>query len=130
MDVQTGKAHTNKRSILDRHGDLNGRRAHGAGMFSRRRARLCRSPTDLFNEVDFPWMMNDSQQFFSLGWMPETGFLAKRWSTYSELLILYVLGIGSLTHPTSSAAWEQWKVSLESDCGYTYMGRGPLFIHQ
>jgi hypothetical protein len=46
------------------------------------------------------------------------------------LLILYVLAIGSPTHPISGAAWEQWKISMESDCGYTYIGGGPLFIHQ
>ena len=86
--------------------------------------------TGLFNEVDFPWMMDGSQKYFALGWMPETGFLPKRWSTYSELLILYVLGIGSPAHPISGTAWDEWKISIESQCGYTYIGGGPLFIHQ
>jgi len=93
-------------------------------------AEIVSLATELFDNVDFPWMMNGSGPYFSLGWMPETGFLAKRWSVYSELLILYVLAIGSPTHPISGAAWEQWKVSLESECGYTYIGGGPLFIHQ
>jgi hypothetical protein len=86
--------------------------------------------TNLYNAVDFPWMMNGSKQYFALGWMPETGFLPSRWNTYSELLILYVLGIGSPAHPISGAAWDQWRLPMESDGRYTYIGGGPLFIHQ
>jgi hypothetical protein len=84
--------------------------------------------TELFNNVDFPWMMNASQEYFSNGWMPEKGFLPAQWNSYSELLILYVPGIGSPTHPISGASWDQWKISLESDCGYTYIGGGPLCL--
>jgi len=86
--------------------------------------------TDLFNSVDFPWMLNGSKKYFSNGWLPDKGFLQARWSAYSELLILYVLAIGSPAHPISGAVWDQWKISMESDCGYQYIGGGPLFIHQ
>jgi hypothetical protein len=86
--------------------------------------------TDIFNGVDFPWMLNGSKKYFSHGWTPEKGFLPYRWNTYSELLILYVLGIGSPTHPISAAAWDQWKIPMASGGGYTYIGGGPLFIHQ
>jgi hypothetical protein len=93
-------------------------------------ARIVALATELFDRVDFTWMMNGSTKYFSLGWMPETGFLPSRWSTYSELIILYVLGIGSPTHPISGASWDHWRISMVSDCGYTYIGGGPLFIHQ
>jgi hypothetical protein len=86
--------------------------------------------TQIFNDVDFPWMMNGSPEYFSNGWMPEQGFLHAQWNAYSELLILHVLGIGSPTHPISGATWDRWKISMESDCGYTYIFGGPLFIHQ
>src|SRR5437762_1130387 len=52
----------------------------------------------IYARVDFPWMMDGSSTHFSHGWTPEKAFLPYRWDTYSELLILYVLGIGSPTH--------------------------------
>jgi hypothetical protein len=33
------------------------------------------------------------------GWKPESGFLKYRWGGYDEALLLYVLGLGSPTHP-------------------------------
>ena len=62
--------------------------------------------------------------------MPERGFLRYRWDTYSEHMILYVLGIGSQTHPISADCWHGWKLPVVNVGGYTYVGGGPLFIHQ
>jgi len=86
--------------------------------------------TTIYNRVDFPWMMDGSESYFSHGWTPESGFIRYRWDTYSELMILYVLGIGSPTHPISPGSWYAWKLPVEDVGGYTYVGGGPLFIHQ
>lgn len=86
--------------------------------------------TNIYNRVDFPWMMDGSQMYFSHGWTQEKGFLRYRWNTYSELLILYVLGIGSPTHPISPRTWDAWRLPIVGVGGYTYVGGGPLFIHQ
>ncbi len=86
--------------------------------------------TEIYNRVDFPWMMDGNKMYFSHGWTPERGFLPFRWDTYSEHMILYVLGIGSPTHPISSDTWYSWKLPVVSVGGYTYVGGGPLFIHQ
>lgn len=86
--------------------------------------------TTIYNRVDFPWMMDGSDLYFAHGWTPESGFLRYRWDTYSELMILYVLGIGSPTHPISPATWYAWKLPVVSQGGYTYVGGGPLFIQQ
>ena len=48
--------------------------------------------TQLYNRVDWPWMLNGGKTF-SMGWYPETGFLATRWDHYSELMMLYLLAI-------------------------------------
>lgn len=85
--------------------------------------------TEIYNRIDFPWMMS-GQDFFSHGWTPEKGFLPYRWDTYSELLILYVLGIGSPTHPIPHGVWDKWKLPVVEDGNYVYVGGGPLFIHQ
>jgi len=86
--------------------------------------------TTIYNRVDFPWMMDGNQKYFSHGWTPERHFLPFRWDTYSELMILYVLGIGSPTHPISSDTWDTWRLPVVNVGGYTYVGGGPLFIHQ
>jgi hypothetical protein len=86
--------------------------------------------TTVYDRVDFPWMMDGSHTYFSHGWTPEKGFLPFRWDTYSELIILYVLGIGSPTHPISADAWDSWQLPVVEIAGYTYVGGGPLFIHQ
>ena len=91
---------------------------------------IVRLATAIYNRVDFPWMMNGSQTYFSHGWTLEGGFLPYRWDTYSELMILYVLGIGSPTHPISPETWYSWKLPVVDAGGYTYVGDGPLFIHQ
>jgi hypothetical protein len=86
--------------------------------------------TKIYDRVDFPWMMNGSRTFFSHGWTPEQGFLRHRWDTYSEHMILYVLAIGSRTHPIPADTWNHWKLPVVNVGGYTYVGGGPLFIHQ
>ena len=35
------------------------------------------------------------------GWMPENGFLPYRWDYYSELMMMYLLGLGQLHTPAA-----------------------------
>lgn len=86
--------------------------------------------TAIYTRVDFPWMLHGSATLLSHGWTPESGFLPYRWDTYSEHMILYVLAIGSPTHPIAPAAWYTWKLPVVDIDGYSYIGGGPLFIQQ
>jgi len=43
------------------------------------------------------------------GWKPETGFLKARWDHYCELMMIYLLGLGSPTHPLPKECWDAWK---------------------
>ena len=86
--------------------------------------------TLIYNRVDFPWMMDGSKMYFSHGWTPESGFFKYRWDTYSELMILYVLGIGSPTHPIPPYTWNAWRLPIVNVGNYTFVGGGPLFIQQ
>jgi len=86
--------------------------------------------TLIYNRVDFPWMMDGSETYFSHGWTPESGFFKYRWDTYSELMILYVLGIGSPTHPIPPYTWNAWRLPIVNEGNYTFVGGGPLFIQQ
>jgi len=85
----------------------------------------------LYRRADWAWACNGGATL-SHGWTPERGFLRYRWEGYDEAVLLYVLGLGSPTHPLppeSYAAWAstyQWKTMY----GYEFIYGGPLFIHQ
>lgn len=106
-----------------------------AGILTARQAfpddpEIVRLANLIYDRVNFTWMLNGDRLFFSHGWKPETGFLPYRWDTYSEAGILYILAIGSPTHPISPDAWFGWKLPIVHSAGYTYIGGGPLFIQQ
>ncbi len=91
---------------------------------------IVRLATAIYERVDFPWMLNGHPTLLSHGWRPETGFIKYRWDAYSEHLILYLLAIGSPTHPITPRAWFAWRRERITYAGYTYITGGPLFIHQ
>ena len=67
-----------------------------------------------------------------MGWKPESGFLRYRWQGYNEALILYVLGLGSPTHPLTADSFADWTQTYQwiNLYGYDFLYAGPLFIHQ
>ncbi len=90
---------------------------------------------ELYRQADFQWLLTDGgarpdEKLINHGWKPETGFLRHRWGSYSELMILYILAIGSPTHPIPDSSWEAWKRPVGSYAGYVTFMSGPLFIHQ
>ena len=94
-------------------------------------AEIVRLATLIYERVDFPWMLNAHPTLLSHGYKPETGFLKPRWDTYSEDTILYMLAIGSPSHPITPRAWYAWKREWITYAGYKYLfGAPPLFIHQ
>ena len=84
----------------------------------------------IFDRVEWTWLSEDTS-VLSHGWTPETGFLPSRWNDYSELMMMYLLGLGSATYPLPADSWDAWKrVPFVYD-GITYIGSfAPLFIHQ
>ncbi|WP_295952612.1 glucoamylase family protein [Rhodoferax sp.] len=85
----------------------------------------------LYRRVDWRWAQHKGAAVV-LGWKPESGFLHYGWQGYSEALILYVLGLGSPTHPLTAASFEAWTRTYqwENLYGYDFLYAGPLFIHQ
>jgi hypothetical protein len=85
----------------------------------------------IYTRVDFAWMLNGDPVLLSHGWKPESGFLASRWDHYSELMILYLLAIGSPSHPISAESWRAWRRPTVTFENYSYVGGPPpLFVHQ
>ncbi len=93
-------------------------------------SEMVRLATEIYQRVDFPWMLNEDPALLSHGWTPERGFIPHRWDRYSEQMILYLLAIGSPAHPIASDAWYAWRRPTITYRGYTYITDGPLFIHQ
>ena len=84
----------------------------------------------IYERVDWPWMLNGGPAL-SMGWKPESGFLDARWGHYSELMMIYLLAIGSPTHPIPPQSWETWSRPTISYRGIEYIsGNDPLFTHQ
>jgi hypothetical protein len=84
----------------------------------------------IFDRVDWTWLSEDTR-LLSHGWSPETGFLKYRWDDYSEMMMMYLLGLGSSTHPLPVETWDAWKRSTFEYDGIRYIGSfAPLFVHQ
>jgi hypothetical protein len=86
--------------------------------------------TKIYERVDWPWMLNGGKTF-SMGWHPESGFLAARWEHFCELMMIYLLAIGSPTHPVPPASWNAWTRPKIQYQGIEYIsGNDPIFTHQ
>jgi hypothetical protein len=84
----------------------------------------------IYERVDWPWMLNGGKTF-SMGWQPNTGFLAARWEHYCELMMIYLLAIGSPAHPVAPEYWNNFTRPVIHYAGYSYIsGNDPLFTHQ
>ncbi|HXB99911.1 MAG TPA: glucoamylase family protein [Terriglobales bacterium] len=84
----------------------------------------------IFDRVDWTWLSEDTT-LLTHGWTPEIGFLPSRWDYYSELMMMYLLGMGSSAHPLKQETWNAWKrLAFEYD-GMRYIGSfAPLFVNQ
>jgi len=84
----------------------------------------------IFDRVDWTWLSEDTT-LLSHGWTPELGFIPSRWDLYSELMMMYLLGLGSSSHPLKPDAWFAWKRTVFEYDGLRYIGSfAPLFVHQ
>jgi hypothetical protein len=86
--------------------------------------------TKIYERMDWPWMLNRGETL-SMGWHPEDGFLNARWEHYCELMMIYLLAMGSPTHPISAETWNAWTRPKVKFYGLEYIsGKDPLFTHQ
>ena len=86
---------------------------------------------DLYGRIDWDWARN-GKAAVSQGWKPECGFLHYGWQGYNETALLYVLGLGSPTHPLPSSSYPAWTATYQWECiyGHALLYAGPLFVHQ
>lgn len=85
----------------------------------------------LYARAEWSWVQAENGTL-GHGWRPEGGFLPHQWQGYDEGLLLYVLALGSPTHPLPSTAYAAWASTYEwKHCyGLDHLYSGPLFTHQ
>ena len=95
-----------------------------------RSSEITRLANKIFDRVEWTWLSEDTN-LLPHGWSPEGGFLPYRWDYYSELMMMYLLGLGSTLHPLRASTWNAWKrITFEYE-GMGYVGSyAPLFVHQ
>ncbi|HVA15318.1 MAG TPA: glucoamylase family protein [Stellaceae bacterium] len=84
----------------------------------------------LYRRIDWHWAQNDTE-IAAQGWKPECGFLHYGWDGYNEATILYILGLGSPTHPLLADSFGRWTSTYqwENMLGKDVLYSGPLFTH-
>ena len=134
LDMRDRHARLAVRAVADRHRVPDRRRADRRRIFHAETPaenELRRLADALYRRVDWRWAQRDGAAVMH-GWKPECGFLHYGWEGYSEAILLYVLGLGSPTHPLTEQSFRAWTVTYqwENLYGYDFLYAGPLFIHQ
>lgn len=85
----------------------------------------------LSRRIDWPWATAGGP-VMRMGWKPEAGFLSYGWEGYSEAMLLYVLGLGSPTHPLPADSFGAWTGTYQWENLYDVelLFAAPLFTHQ
>ena len=86
----------------------------------------------LYYRVDWDFMRNGGNGIL-MGWKPGTEFSGYGyWRGYNEAMILYLLALGSPTHPVPDWTWAYWTsgYNWSTQYGQTYLIFPPLFGHQ
>ena len=88
---------------------------------------------EIYRRVDWTWAQARPSAI-SHGWTPESGFISHDWLGYNEAMLVYILALGSPTHPVEPTAWEAWSRGYEHYWGELYgqphLTFTPLFGHQ
>jgi len=85
----------------------------------------------IYRRVDWTWAQ-PRPPLVTMGWYPEKGFHHLDWRGYNEAMLLYVLALGSPTHPVDTTAWSEWTSTYAwgSFEGREQLGFAPQFGHQ
>jgi hypothetical protein len=87
----------------------------------------------LCERADWNWMQANGPGV-CMGWRPETGFLSKDWVGYNEAMLMYLLALGSQSHPVGPDSWAAWTggyaASWGTIQGVEHLTFGALFAHQ
>ncbi|MEM1115688.1 MAG: glucoamylase family protein [Bacteroidota bacterium] len=134
LNMQTGVRNgTNELSTIDT-ALLLGGVLHAAQYFdggSDTEAAIRTRADQIWRRVEWDWAAPNAP-LVALGWNPESGFIGFDWRGYNEAMILYILGLGSPTHPLPDGAWDGWTSTYrwQTHYGLSFVVFPPLFGHQ
>jgi hypothetical protein len=98
-----------------------------------REVQIRKLADEIYRRVDWTWAQ-PRPPVVALAWTPENGFSGIDWQGYNEAMLVYLLALGSPTHPISPQAWAMWTSTYDKHWGtiydQTYLSFGPLFGHQ
>jgi hypothetical protein len=85
----------------------------------------------IYERIDWDWAQSRPPRV-AMAWWPEKGFGRDDYRGYDEALILYLLALGSPTHPATDGAWEAFCSTYDwgEHEGQVYVNFAPLFGHQ
>lgn len=84
----------------------------------------------LYERADWTWLLQ-GQKTMAMAWTPENGFTRARWDSYSEMILVVLLGMGSPTHALPVEAWDAFSRPAFEYYGVEFIGsHAPLFVHQ
>src|ERR1700734_773958 len=101
-----------------------------AGQYFSSDPEIPKLASEIYNRVDFQWMLNGDPLLLSHGWRSGKGFLKNKWDTYCELGLLYVLAIGSPPPPLFAGTRFALRRPFYQYGNYEFVSGGPLFTHQ
>jgi hypothetical protein len=86
---------------------------------------------DLYRRVEWTWAQVRPPRI-GHGWAPGSGHFPFDYSGYDEAMILYLLALGSPTHPVGTAAWGAYTSTYQwrHYYGLNFLTFPPLFGHQ
>ena len=85
----------------------------------------------LYRRVDWSWTQR-TPSLVDMAWTPESGWHPLDWRGYNEAMLIYILALGSPTHPVDSTGWASWRSTYQwgTYYGQLHLGFAPLFGHQ
>ena len=89
----------------------------------------------IYRRVDWTFFRNAAQKGLMIQWTPESGFNTGVWKGYNEMMIMYILAMGSPTHPIPGGSTGDWNTYISGYqwltlYGQTYAAYGSLFTMQ
>ena len=134
LDMTTGtRTWTSELSTIDTGlllaGILDARQYFSGGDTTETRIRALAD--SIYRRMDWEWFRNFHPGLL-MQWTPETGFSQAQWIGYNEASIMYILALGSPSHPIDYSGWAAWTSGYLWQTHYlqTYVVFPPLFGHQ
>jgi hypothetical protein len=85
----------------------------------------------LYERAEWDWAQ-PRPPTITMGWYAESGFHTHDWRGYNEAMMVYILGLGSPTHPSDPRGWDEYTKTYKwgEFYGQQHVLFAPLFGHQ